>query len=52
MAQVAEIINSKDDGTFIFTSLDILYAYGQTELHPETARHCNLQIFGGRAAGT
>ena len=25
---------------------------GQTELHPETARHCNFQVSGGRATGT
>ena len=30
----------------------MMYTYGQTELHPETARHCNFQIIGGRAAGT
>ena len=23
------------------------YAYGQTELHPETAHHCNFEIIGG-----
>ena len=30
----------------------MMYAYGQTGLHPETARHCNFQIIGGRATGT
>ena len=50
--QVAEIINSKDNETVRFTSLDMLYAYGQTELHPETAKHCNFQIIGGTAIGT
>ena len=34
MEQVADKINSKDDGTVKFTSLQMLYAYGQTELHP------------------
>ena len=44
MEHVAEMINSKDEGTVRFTSLDMLYAYEQTELHPKTARHCNFQI--------
>ena len=52
MEQVAEIINSEKEGEVRFTSLDMMYAYGQTELHPETARHCNFQIIGGRATGT
>ena len=47
MEQVAEIINSDNQGEIMFTSLDMLDANGQTELHPETARHCNFQIFGG-----
>ena len=50
--QVAEIINDEKEGEVRFTSLDMLYAYGQTELHPETAQHCNFQIIGGRATGT
>ena len=52
MDQVAEIINSTDEGEVRFTSLDLRYAYGQLELHPETAQHCNFQIIGGRATGT
>ena len=52
MEQVADIKNSEQEGEVRFTSLDILYAYGQTELHSETARHCNVQIIGGRATGT
>ena len=38
MEQVAEIINGEIEEVQ-FTSLDMMYAYGQTELHPETARH-------------
>ena len=49
LEQVAGIVNSKEDGIVRFTSLDMLYAYGQTELHPETASHCYLQIIGERA---
>ena len=52
MKQVAEIINSKDEGEVRFTSLDMKYAYSQTELHPETAQHCKFQTIGGRATGT
>ena len=49
MEQVAEIINSDNSGEVLFTSLDMLYAYGQTDLHPDTARHSNFQIIGVRA---
>ena len=42
-----EIANGKQEGEVRFTSLDMLYAYGQTTLHPETAKHCNFQIIGG-----
>ena len=52
MEQVAEIINGGTEGEVRFTSLDMQYAYGQTELHPDPARHCNFQIIGGRATGT
>ena len=52
MVQVAKIINSKDEGTVRFTSLDMLYANGQTKLHPEIAKRCNFQKIGGRATGT
>ena len=30
----------------------MLYAYGQAELHPESARHCTFQMSGGRATET
>ena len=36
--QVAGIISSESEGAIRFTSLDMLYAYGQTDHHPETAR--------------
>ena len=53
MKQVAEEIrNSEKECEVRFTSLDMMYAYGQMELHPETVRHCNFQIIGGRATGT
>ena len=49
MEQVAEIINSTNEGDIRFTSLDMQYAYGQTELHTGTA---NFQIIEGKATGT
>ena len=52
MEQLAGIINGGTEGKVLFTSLDMQYAYGQIELHPETARHCIFQIIGGRANGT
>ena len=44
MEQVAETINSEKEGEIRFTSLDMMYVYSQTELHPETARLCNFQL--------
>ena len=52
MEQVAKIINSEKEGEVRFTSLYMMYAYDQTEPHPETARHCTFKIIGGRATGT
>ena len=45
MEQVAEI-NEENEGDVRFTSLDMAYAYGQPELHPDTTRHCNFQNLG------
>ena len=52
MEQVAEIVKSKSERSVRFTSLDMQYAYGQTELHPDTAKHCNFQIIRRKATGT
>ena len=52
MEKIAEIINEPGEEEFNFTSLDINFAYGQTTLHPETVKHCNLLIIGGNATGT
>ena len=52
MEQVAEIVISEGDGQVRFTSLDMMYSYMQTELHPDTTGHCNFQIIGGRITGT
>ena len=52
MEQVAKTINNTNKGEVRFTSLDMQYAYGQTELHPDTVKHCNFQIIGGKPTGT
>ena len=52
MKQVAEITNSDNQMELLLTSLDMLYAYGQTELHPGTARLCDFQTIGGRTTGS
>ena len=52
LGPVVGIINTNEEGTVMFTSQNILYAYEQTELHPETAKHGNFQMIGGRATGT
>ena len=39
-------------GTFFVFVLDLNYAYSQLKLTPETARHCNFNILGGKATGT
>ena len=44
MEKVAEIVNNNNECEVFFTSLDMKYAYGQTILHHETAKHCNFQI--------
>ena len=52
LEQVTGIINTNEEGTAMLTMLDMLYAYGQTELHPETAKNRSFQIISGRATGT
>ena len=52
MEMIAEIVDGKQEEAVLFTSLDMLYAYGPTTLHPDTARLCNFQIIGGVTTGT
>ena len=51
---VGEQLNrSKEDNTQVwFSSIDLKYAYSQLKLHPDTSKHCNFNIVGGRATGT
>ena len=52
MEKVGEIVNDNKGGEVFFTSLNMQYAYGQTTLHPETAKDCNYQIVGGESMET
>ena len=40
------------EGTLHFSKIDLKYAYSQLPLHPETQKHCNFNILGGKATGT
>ena len=42
LEQGAGKFNMQEEGTLLFTPLDMLYAYGQLELDPETAKHSNF----------
>ena len=44
--------DTENKGIAWYTSLDMQYAYGQVPLDKQTAKHCNLQIVGGKANGT
>ena len=37
--------------TAYFSTLDLMYAYSQLNLDPETARHCNFIIISGEGTG-
>ena len=52
MEHVAEIINTQVKGTVTFTYFDMLYVYGQTELHTESAKLRHFHFMEGRATGT
>ena len=52
MEQVAELLNSAEEVKVLFSSLDMLYAHGQTEPHPETAKLGDFHIKREKATGT
>ena len=35
-----------------FSTIDLKYAYSQLNLHPETAKHCNINIMNCNMTGT
>ena len=44
MDKVAEIMNDNKEREVLFTSLEMQYAYGQSVLHPETAKQRNFRL--------
>ena len=51
MDMIAEKIDGKE-GEVWYSSVDMIYAYGQVPLDESTAKHCNFQIIGGKSTGT
>ena len=54
MDSVAKYIsdNKNKQGSFLFSKVDLKYAYSQIPLHPEIRKHCNFNILGGKSTGT
>ena len=54
MDSVAKYIsdNKNKQGNFLFSKVDLKYAYSQIPLHPEIRKHCNFNILGGKSTGT
>ena len=54
MDSVAKYIsdNKNKHGNFLFSKIDLKYAYSQIPLHPEIRKHCNFNILGGKSTGT
>ena len=51
MDMVAEKIDGTE-GQIFYSSVDMKYAYGQIPLDESQAKHCNIQIIGGKSTGT
>ena len=49
---IAEKLDEKKTGEAWYSSVDMIYAYGQIPLHELTKSHCNIQIIGGKSTGT
>ena len=54
MDSVAKYIsdNKNKQGNFLFSKVDLKYAYSQIPLHPEIRKRCNFNILGGKSTGT
>ena len=52
MENIAEIVNEDKEGEVMFSSLEMLYAYGLTLLHPDTAKALQFPDSGGESTGT
>ena len=44
--------NKHIPGEFLFSKIDLKYAYSQIPLHPTIQKHCNFNILGGKSTGT
>ena len=40
------------EGQVLYSSVDMKYVYGKYPLDESTAKHCNVQIIGGKSNGT
>ena len=49
---MSQIVTANTTGTLYFTLLDLKYAYSQSRLTAETAKHGNYNIVGSQATGT
>ena len=48
----AQIITAKTEGTVLFTSLDLKYAFSQLPLDESVSKHCKFSIVCGEFTGT
>ena len=44
--------NKSKTGIFLFSKIDLKYAYSQIPLRPEIRKHCNFNILGDKSTGT
>ena len=44
--------NKQFPGEFLFSKIDLKYAYSQIPLHPSIQKHCNFNILGWKSTGT
>ena len=44
--------NKNKAGNFLFSKIDLKYAYSQIPLHPEIRKPCHFNIFGGNSTET
>ena len=50
---ISQHINDSNQGDNVyFSTIDSKFAYSQLKLHPDTSRHCNLNIICGNSTGT
>ena len=49
---ISQTLSTTAQGTPYLTTLDLQYAYSQSNLHRDTARHCNVKLVSGDITGT